>query len=439
MKDAAAGGSAAPARSWGADTLDTRAGRLRRRFPTVDDLERRAWLRIPRLAYGFGAGGVGGGAPNVAHNRAAMDAVRVVPRYGIDVDRPSTEVTLFGRSYAMPVGVAPMGNIGVLRPGADEMLARAAQRARIPYASWTVANASIERLASLAPDVFWFQLYGVPGSDHAISADLIRRAAAAGAHALLLTVDVPKRQKRVQDVRNGLAVPFRFRPRTVLDIAGAPLWALAQLRHGQPRFANFESYAGEGASNAALSAFVQDRTTGSLTWEAIARFRDLWPRALVIKGLMHPDDAERAVALGADGIVVSNHGGRQLDAAPAAIDVLPAIAGRVRGRATLLLDGSVRGGVDVLRALAVGAHGTLAGRAFLWGAAALGEAGADHVAASFMEEIRNVFAQSGIRSVAEAAQATVLHPGAVRFPPAVAGAERPAPAEGPRLGAVAAG
>jgi L-lactate dehydrogenase (cytochrome) len=358
-----------------------------------------------------------------------MDAVRIVPRYGVDVDQVSTGVTLFGRPYAMPVGVAPMGNVAVLRAGIDEMLARAAQRARIPYVSSTVANAPLERLAALAPDVFWFQLYGAPARDHAVSVDLIRRAEAAGAHALLLTVDVPRRQKRVHDIRNGFVLPFRLRPRTLLDIAGAPLWALEVLRRGQPRFGNFEPYAG-AASPGATAAYVQENMQGALTWEAIARFRDLWPRALVVKGIMHPEDAARAVALGVDGIQVSNHGGRQLDAAPAAIDMVPAIAERVGGRATLLLDGSVRSGLDVLRALAVGVQATLAGRAFLWGATALGEAGADHVAAMFREEIAGVFAQAGVRSVAEAASATVLHPGAVRLPPA---AERAAPAAGRRL------
>ncbi len=407
--------AAAPPKGWGTGALDAGAADLRRRYPCFEDLQRRAKRYMPKLAYDFVAGGVGHGAPNVAHNRTALDAVRIVPRYGLDLSAISTEVELFGRRYALPVGVAPMGNISLARPGLDLMLARAAQKARIPYCSSTVANARMDQLAAVAPDVFWFQLYCSPGNDHAITFDLVRRAAEAGAHVLLLTVDVPARQKRVHDIRNGLVVPFRFRPNTVVDIASRPAWALETLRHGQPRFPNFEKYTGESASTGDIAGFVYQHMAGSLSWDAIARIRDLWPRALVVKGLMHPDDAEYAVQLGCDGILVSNHGGRQLDAAPASIDVLPAIAERVRGRATVLFDSGLRSGLDVARALALGAHGCLSGRAFLWGGAALGQDGAHHVAASYGEEIRSVFGQCGILSPAQAQEAAVLHPHAVAF------------------------
>ncbi len=426
------GGTAARAvRGWGIGQGESQAARLRRRFPTYRSLQQRTSWRVPRFAYDFVAGGVGDGAPNVAHNRAAMDAVQIVPRYGVDVSRVETGVTLFGRDYAMPVGVAPMGNTGLVWPRADAILAAAAQKARIPYVSSTVANFSIEELARIAPDVFWFQLYGLPDDDHRLSFDLIARAERAGAHALLLTVDVPVRQKRVHDIANGLSVPFRLRPRTLLDIATSPRWAIEVLRHGQPRFANFRKYLGEDASTADLAAFAYSKMTSGLTWEVMARIRDAWPRALILKGPLHPEDAERAIALGFDGLLVTNHGGRQLDAAPASIDALPAIVAQARGRATVLLDGSVRSGLDVARALALGAAGTLAGRAFLWSVGALGEAGGDHATASFREEIATVFAQIGARSVEEARRATVLHPNAMAIGPAPATAP-------PRLEPVAA-
>jgi L-lactate dehydrogenase (cytochrome) len=408
--------------------VSTGAAALRRRFPTVEYLDRHARRRIPRFAYDFVVGGVGDDRC-VARNRAALDAIHLLPRYGLDVSAPDMGVELFGRRYAMPVGVAPMGLAGLAWPGVDEMLARAAQAARIPYVSSTVANAPLERLAALAPDVFWFQLYNLPGDDFAVARAIVARADAAGAHALVLTVDVPSRQKRPRDVRNGLSVPFRPGLRTVLDVARAPLWGLEVLRRGQPRFENFLPYLEEPPGTAALAAFAYHRMAGPLTWEAIARFRDLWPRALVIKGILHPGDAERAVALGADGILVSNHGGRQLDAAPAPVDVLPAIARQVAGRATLLLDGSVRSGLDVLRAVSLGASGTLSGRAFLLGAAALGERGAPHVAALFAEEIRAGMAQLGARSLADATHAEALHPGAASFraAPRIDGAQRRVP------------
>jgi L-lactate dehydrogenase (cytochrome) len=400
---------------------ETPAARLRRRFPTFGDLQRRARWRVARFAYDFVAGGVGDGAPNVAHNRAAMDAVRIVPRYALDVSAVSVRTELFGRVYNAPVGVAPMGNIGMVWPGADAILAAAAQRAGIPYVSSTVANVGMEELARIAPDVFWFQLYGLPremnGERHALSQDLIRRAEAAGAHALVVTLDVPARQKRVHDVRNGLMMPFRYRPRTLLDIARAPVWAAASLRAGLPSFPNMRAYVGKGAGLAEMAGFVQRNMTTGVTWEDVARFREAWPRALVLKGLQHPEDAERAVQLGVDGIWVSNHGGRQFDAAPASIDTVPAIAAQVAGRAKVLFDGSIRSGLDVLRAVAVGADMCFAGRAFLYAVAALGEAGGDHAAAGFAEEIRGTFAQAGVLSVADAPRATVLHPGAVRFEP----------------------
>ncbi|MDB5373468.1 MAG: FMN-dependent alpha-hydroxy acid dehydrogenase, partial [Belnapia sp.] len=380
-------------------------------------LQRRAKGRVARFAYDFVAGGVGDGAPNVAHNRAAMDAVRIVPRYALDVSAVSIRTSLFGQDYAAPVGVAPMGNTGMVWPRADAILAAAAQAARIPYVSSTVANVPMEELARLAPDVFWFQLYGLPANRHALSLDLIARAEAVGAKALVVTLDVPARQKRVHDVKNGLVTPFRYRPRTVFDIARAPFWALEMLTKGQPTFPNMRKYVGETAGQAALTAFVQQNMVTGVTWEDIARFRAAWPRALVLKGIQHPEDAERAVQLGVDGIWVSNHGGRQFDAAPASIDTVPAIAAQVAGRAKVLFDGSIRSGLDVFRALAVGADMCFAGRAFLYSVAALGQAGGDHAAAAMLEEVRGTFAQAGTLSVADAARATVLHPGAVWLGP----------------------
>lgn len=420
-------GSAGGAGAMGA--AETPEAALRRRFPTYNDLQRRAKWRIARFAYDFVAGGVGDGAPNVAHNREAMDAVRIVPRYALDVSAVATKTTLFGRDYRAPVGVAPMGNIGMIWPGADAILAGAAQQAGIPYCSSTVANVGMEELARIAPDSFWFQLYGLPADNHRVSVDLIKRAEAVGAHALVLTLDVPQRQKRVHDIRNGLSLPFRYRPKTVFQIATAPLWALEMWRKGPPRFTNLRKYVGENASDMEIAAFVQREMTTGVTWDDIARFRDLWPRALVVKGLQHPADAERAVALGVDGIWVSNHGGRQFDAAPSSIDTVPAIAAALGGRAKVLYDGSIRSGLDVFRALAVGADMCFAGRAFVLSVGALGEQGGGHQTAAFLEEIRTTFAQAGVRSVEEAKACTVLHPNAVSFDPAgnAMGTEAPRP------------
>ncbi|TCH99822.1 alpha-hydroxy-acid oxidizing protein [Roseococcus sp. SYP-B2431] len=388
-----------------ASKLDAEGQRLRRLYPHYGVKQARAKRRVPRFAYDYAANGVGDGSPNVAHNRSTMDAVRILPRYGLDVSRIDTRVTLFGQEYSMPVGVSPMGNPGVVWPGTGDILARAAQKARIPYIGSTVANESIEHFGRVAPDVYWFQLYPAPANGHEHSLDMVRRAEAAGAKALVVTLDVPCRPKRVGDVANGLEVPFRWRARTVRDIALSPAWAIETLRRGRPAFETLRAYVPEGASIFDIAAFGQQALGQAMDWDWIARMRDAWPRALVVKGILHPDDAERAVQVGCDGILVSNHGGRQFDAAPSAIEMLPAIAERVAGRARILMDGSIRSGLDILRALACGAEFTFAARAFLWSVAAIGEAGGDHAADSFLEELCSSMGQAGVTTIAQARQA----------------------------------
>jgi L-lactate dehydrogenase (cytochrome) len=402
-----------PTLGWGGGPANARGAQLRR-FPTVDDLERRARRRTPRFAYDFMAGGASDDRA-VARNRAALDDIQIVPRYGIDLGGLSTEAMLFGRSYRLPLGIAPMGGAGLSWPGADELLARAAQAARIPYVLSTVANTTIERVAKLAPDVFWFQLYGALADDHRISFDLVRRAEAAGAHVLVVTLDIPTHVRRIRDIRNGLALPLRLRGQTIRDIVSRPSWALAVLARGQPRFENFSAYREARVTTRALAAFTYESTEGALTWDVLARLRERWPRALVVKGVLHPDDAERAVSLGADGVIVSNHGGRQFEAAPAPIDVLPAVAARIGERATVLVDGSMRSGLDVLKALACGAAGAFAGRAFLYGVTALGRSGGEHVVSLVEIDLRAAMGQIGARTLADVAQACVHHPARLDF------------------------
>jgi L-lactate dehydrogenase (cytochrome) len=393
---------------------DARAVRLRQRFPTIEDLRGRARRRVPRFAFDF----VDGGANDevcAARNITAFRAVELLPRYCIEMKGISTEVELFGKRYAAPIGIAPMGSPGLMWPGAEDYLARAAQRSRIPYVLATPANASIERIAELAPDMFWFQLYRFPANDHAITFDLVRRAAAAGAHVLVPTIDSAGKSKRPRDIRNGVAVPFPITAGTVFQVATSPAWALSLLKHGMPRTENLVPYAGPNPDQVATARTMQLRSGGSHTWEELARLRERWPRAFVVKGVLHPADAERAVALGADGIIVSNHGGRHFDGAPATIDVLPAIVAAVGARTTVMIDSGIRGGLDVVRALALGAKATFTGRPFVYGLAALGPVGARHVIDLFLDEIRTEFTHAGVRSAAEAAAITVRHPGAWRM------------------------
>jgi L-lactate dehydrogenase (cytochrome) len=391
------------------------SARLKARFPTIPHLRQHARRHIPHFAFEYCDGGAGTDT-GIAHNWAALDAVELVPRYGVMPSLPPVEVELFGRKYAAPIGVPPMGGPALVWPGADRFLARAAQQARVPYVLGTVGGITIEDAAALAPDMFWFQLYRLPRNDHAIGFDLVRRADAAGAHVLVLTLDVPVRTTRPREVVVGLG-GAKFSPdlRMIVDMLRSPAWLMALQKHGHPRFANLKPYAGENASLNDVINFARAEMGGAFTWDEVARFRDRWKRPLVLKGLLHPLDAERAVSLGVDGIWVSNHGGRQIEALPPAIDVLPAIAAQVGSRATLLFDSGVRSGTDVVRALALGAQAAFAGKAFLWGLGALGEAGPRHVIELLIDETRAALGQIGVFSPGEASSVVIRHPGALAF------------------------
>lgn len=395
-------------------TSDTEAERLallRRRFPTVGDLERRAARRIPRFAFDFIQGGAGDES-GLSRNRAALKAIEVAPRYGIEVGNIDISAELFGHRYAAPVGISPIGFDGIMWPGATRLFAEAAQRQNIPYLVGTLATETIETVAGIAPDVTWFQLYPFAADDHRLSFELADRAHKAGAKVLVATLDVPTRTKRPRDMRNGFVMPFRLSASTILQAAIAWPWCAALMRAGMPTFANIVAYSGPGRE--ATASFVQKNVGGGFSWDALARLRDRWDRPMMVKGVMHPDDAERAAGLGIDGIVVSNHGGRQFDAAPASVDVLPAIVERVGGRCTIMLDSGVVAGVDVMRALALGAQGAFSGRAFMLALAALGDLGARHMGAAFAEELTSAMAQCGVTSIDQIAGLATRHPGAWR-------------------------
>jgi isopentenyl diphosphate isomerase/L-lactate dehydrogenase-like FMN-dependent dehydrogenase len=247
-----------------------------------------------------------------------------------------------------------------------------------------------------------------------VTFDLLRRADAAGAQVLVPTIDSAGKSKRPRDIRNGVRVPFTIGPNTFFQVATSPFWALALWRTGMLRTENVVPYMQEAATRDSTAQFMQVRASGSHTWDELARLRDRWKRAFVVKGVLHPADAERLVSLGADGLIVSNHGGRHFDGAPASVDMLPAIVAAAGSRATVMIDSGVRGGLDIVRALALGAKAAFSGRPFLYGVGALGEAGAAHVADMFLDELRIEFQHVGVRSVAEAAAITVRHPGAWR-------------------------
>ncbi|WP_186420531.1 alpha-hydroxy acid oxidase [Bosea sp. CS1GBMeth4] len=327
--------------------------------------------RLPRAIFDFVEGGAGSEIA-LARNRARFEEIALLPQALRDCAAATSQVTLFGRRYAAPFGVAPMGFADLIRPGTDRALARAAKERNIPYVLSTAATTSIEAIRDIAQDNLWFQLY--PGSDEAMASALIVRALRAGVTTLVVTVDIPVPAKRVRDLANGLAIPLRPSLRTILDVARHPAWLARALSGPRLGMANFVENKG-ALSGLKHAEFVSRQLScAALDWPRIERIRAAWPHHMVIKGILNPADARTAARLGADGIVVSNHGGRQLDAAPAPIEALPAIRDACGDALTLILDSGVRTGDDIARSLARGADFVLLGRPFLFAVAALGPA-----------------------------------------------------------------
>jgi isopentenyl diphosphate isomerase/L-lactate dehydrogenase-like FMN-dependent dehydrogenase len=365
---------------------------------SVAELRTLARRRIPRLAFDY----IDGGAEDeiaLARNTAAFDALRLVPRAGVDVSRRDLSAELFGRRWAMPFGIAPTGLSDVAGHGTDLAIARAAAGAGIPYILSTVATTDIETIAKTVPGGFWFQLY-MPAKRE-VGHDLVRRARDAGAGALFVTLDVVAPGKRERDLRNAFGLPFRLTPRTLLDIASRPLWALQMARRGPPRFASLSPYAPPGSSAHTLAAFMATQITADMTWEEVARLRDIFPGPILAKGVSAPEDVERAARLGLDGVVVSNHGGRQLGLAAPPVTLLPEAVAAAAGRLAVTLDGGVRRGAHIAAALALGARFVFAGRPTLYGAAAGGAAGAARAIAILRDELDRTLALLGTPSIAE--------------------------------------
>jgi len=358
----------------------------------LDDLRKLAKKQMPKIAFDFIEGGVED-EDGLARNERAFREHRLVPRYLVDVSTRDQSVEIFGRRYASPFGISPTGMAGLFRPGADLMLAGAAREANIPFTMSGASTASIEDLAKVAPEHGWYQLYAA--RDKSISEDMIRRAAEAGLSTLVLTVDVPVHSNRERNVRNGFSRPLKLSLGTRLDALRYPGWLARYLKNGMPMFPNWQPYAGAGADAEKVAAFIASQTTAPLTWKDVERFRELWPRSFAVKGIMHPEDAQRAVEIGVDGIIVSNHGARQLDRAPSPLEVLPAIKATVGDRVALMLDSGIRRGSDVLVALCLGASFVFQGRPTLYGAAAGGRAGVTKAISILQREIDLVMGQLG--------------------------------------------
>lgn len=364
--------------------------RLRRRHPSVDDLRERARRRIPRFAFEYLDGGCHEDV-NLRRNTAELREVQLRPRYLSGAGTSSLRTELFGHVYDAPFGVAPIGLQGLVWPRAPEILARAARDHNLPFVLSTVSTGSLETIAALTEGRAWFQLYHP--AEEALRDDLLKRAEAAGCPVLVILCDVPSFGYRPCEIRNGLSLPPRMTLRNVLQMLGHPAWSLASLRAGPPGFATLEPYLPKRGSLQQLGAFMDRTFYGRLDGEKIAAIRERWKSKLVLKGVASEEDTERAVALGVDGVIVSNHGGRQLDAGPSSIRALEEIAARFGDRITVMMDSGIRSGPDVARALASGARFTFLGRTFMYGVAALADDGGDHTMTILKRQLQQVLEQ----------------------------------------------
>jgi (S)-mandelate dehydrogenase len=357
------------------------------RAHSIAELAHMARRRLPHFAWEY----LEGGAEEeltLRRNRQAFAEVSLLPRTLVPWETPDTRRTLFGREQALPMAIAPTGYNGMLHRDADIHLARAASERGLPFSLSTVSTSSMEQIVAAVPDVnLWFQLYSM--TDPKVQEDLLQRAEAVGCKTLLLTTDAVLLGNREWDKRN-FARPRQLSLRNKLDVLRHPRWIKQALwPHGMPSMANLDRYLPAYQRNAAGAAhFIGEKMEKHLSWDFLARLRERWPHRLLLKGVMHPQDAEHAVKLGLDGIVVTNHGGRQLDGVPATLDCLPAIVEVARGKLSIILDSGIRRGTDILKACALGADAVLLGRATLYGVAVGGQAGAGHALDLLSNELR---------------------------------------------------
>lgn len=360
----------------------------------LDDVRKAARRRLPKVLFDYIEGGCDA-EECLAHNESAFSRYRFVPRYCVDVTKCSSSVQVLGKTYASPIGIAPSGITGLFRRNAELMFAEAAAAKNIPYAMACMSTATLEAAARIAPDNLWLQIYGT--NDRAYMHDFVKRARDVGIKTLVLTIDSPLHAKRERNLRNGMDGLQNRMPLSIkLEALRHPGWIWEYLRHGgTPVFSNYTGYA-QSERVDKVNAFIgTQHLSRDQTWRDLEKLRDVWTGQIVVKGILHPADATRAVALGADGLYVSNHGGRQLDRAPASIEMLPLIRAAVGDTVTLMIDSGIRRGSDVILARCLGADLAFLGRPPIYAVAAGGRNGVDRMIDILQTEILGVLAQIG--------------------------------------------
>src|SRR3954467_2550942 len=367
----------------------------------IFDLREIAKAKLPKWLFEFVDRGTEEEV-GLRNNREAFERIKLLPRMLVDVSGRKLDTTVFGKEHKMPIGIAPTGAAGMMWYQGELELARAAKAAGIPFSLATGSITSMEQVAGEVGGTLWMQLY--MWADRKLSHQVVKRAAAAGFEALLVTVDGVVAGNREYNKRNGFSVPFKYNSRNTLDVLSHPRWMLGVLGRyiangGMPQRANFPAEL-QGSITTAYGG-NKDTRSDSLCWDDLKALRDIWPGKLLVKGLLHPDDCEKSLEYGADGVVVSNHGGRNCDAAPSPIEVLPEIVKAVGDRTTVLFDSGIRRGSDVVKALALGAKMVLVGRSTLYGTAAAGQAGAAKALDIYRGEISRAMAQISCNKVSD--------------------------------------
>lgn len=372
--------------------------KINTKYPSIDDLRIRAQKKIPTFAFEYLDGGCNEDV-NLIRNTAELREVQLKPNYLRKHSESSLKTTLFGVEYDAPFGIAPVGLQGLMWPNAAEILAEAAFNHNIPFILSTVTTTSIERASELTEGKAWFQLYH-PTEDR-LRDDIIKRAQVAGCDVLVILCDVPTFGFRPRDIRNGLAMPPKMTLKNILRVFQRPHWALQTLKHGQPNFETLKPYMPKGLDLKQLGKFMDQTFSGRLNEEKIKPIRDMWKGKLVLKGVASEYDTEQAIRLGIDGIIVSNHGGRQLDAGQSSIKPLATISEKYGDQIEVMMDSGIRSGPDVARSMASGAKFTFMGRSFMYGVSALGKQGGNHTISLLKTALQQVMEQLNCENVAD--------------------------------------
>ena len=368
------------------------------KYPSIKDLRNRAKFKMPKFAFDYLDGGCNDDI-NLNKNRTDIQKIELMPNYLSDYDKSLMKTELFGHTYDAPFGIAPIGLQGLMWPNSPEILAKAAMEHNIPFILSTVTTSSIETIAEITEGKSWFQLYHP--ADEKIKNDLLDRAENAGISVLVILADVPTFGFRPRDIKNGLSMPPKINLNNIIEVIKNPEWTLKTLLYGKPAFKTMMPYIPKGLNLQKLGEFMDITFSGRLNEERIASIRSQWKGKLIIKGIVSEQDAEKAIRLGADGLIISNHGGRQLDAGQSSIVPMTNLAKKYKSKIKIMVDSGLQSGPDIARAMASGAEFTFMGRSFMYGVGALGNEGGNHTISLIKKELLQVMEQLGCEKTSD--------------------------------------